>query len=74
MAMKKKMQRFGLEIRSFTGKDGTTYIVFRTSGGSFHTFAEVEAKQAARECGATHEGATRQMWEALWAYSADEPL
>ena len=65
MAMKKKMQRFGLEIRSFAGKDGT-YIVFRTSGGSFHTFAEVEAKQAAREGGAELEGTTRQMWESLW--------
>ena len=66
MAMKRKMQRFGLEIKSFTGKDGTTYIVFRTAGGSFHTFAEVEAKQASRECGVEREGTTRQMWESLW--------
>jgi hypothetical protein len=67
MAMKKKMQRFGLEIRSYAGRDGTTYIVFRTSGGSFHAFAEVEAKQAARECGVKREGTTRQMWESLWS-------
>jgi hypothetical protein len=29
-------------------------------------FAEVEAKQAARECGAAELANTRQMWESLW--------
>ena len=32
-------------------------------GTHFHVFAEVEAKQAARECGASRKGTTRQMWE-----------
>jgi hypothetical protein len=40
--------------------------VLRTLDGSFHTFVEVEAKQAARECGATEEANTRQMWESIW--------
>ena len=45
---------------------GDRFPVLRTLDGSFHTFVEVEAKQAARECGATDEGNTRQMWESIW--------
>jgi hypothetical protein len=40
--------------------------VFRSLEGSFHVFAEIEAKQAARECGAEELANTRQMWESLW--------
>lgn len=29
-------------------------------------FVEVEAKQAARECGAEEGANTRQMWESIW--------
>jgi hypothetical protein len=66
VALKAKRTGLGLELRSFTGKDGKTYLVFRTNRGSFHVFGEVEAKQAARECGATIERNTRTMWEGLW--------
>jgi hypothetical protein len=37
-----------------------------TSKGAFHVFGEVEAKEAARQCGATVEKNTRGMWESLW--------
>ena len=63
-----KSKRTGTELsmRTFHGKDGRSYLVFRTGAGSFHTFVETEAKQAARECGVPIEGTTRQMWTSLW--------
>lgn len=67
MAVKQKKQGFGLEMWTFQGQDGKSYLVFRTYDGAFHTFLEVEAKQAARECGAAEVGNTRQMWSALWS-------
>jgi hypothetical protein len=66
MAIKEKRRGLGLEMRSFEGKDGRTYLVFRTAGGSFHVFVEMEAKEAARQCGATKEANTRQMWAEVW--------
>jgi len=66
MRLKSKKVGVGLEIKSFVGRDCRSYIVFRTGRGSFHVFAEVEAKEAARQCGATSEGNTRTMWEAIW--------
>jgi hypothetical protein len=66
MAIKPKKTGLALEVRTFRGIDGTAYVVFRTAAGSFHTFQEVEAKAAARKCGARKEGTTRQIWESLW--------
>jgi len=66
MAIKEKRRGLNLEMRSFSGKDGRSYLVFHTAGGSFHVFCEVEAKNAARQCGATKEGNTRQMWSEVW--------
>lgn len=66
MPTKEKRRGLGLDIRSFQGSDGVTYIVFRTTKGSYHVFKEVEAKEASRLCGATVEGNTRQMWGSLW--------
>jgi hypothetical protein len=54
-------------MQSFEGKrDGKSYLVFRTSTNEYHAFVEVEAKDAARRCGATKEGNTRQMWAQVW--------
>jgi hypothetical protein len=66
MAMKKKREGFGLEMKTFSGKDGSSYLVFRTATGSFHAFLEVEAKEAARQCGAEEGHNTRSMWGTLW--------
>ena len=66
MALKSKRRDKALETRTFEGKDGRSYIVFRTPEGSFHTFAEVEAKEAARECGGQVKGNTRRMWQSIW--------
>jgi hypothetical protein len=61
-------KREGTQIgfKTFVGKDGTRYLVLRSLEGSFHVFVEIEAKQAARECGAAELVNTRQMWESLW--------
>jgi hypothetical protein len=64
--LKDKREGAGLQFKTFVGSDGTHYLVFRSLEGSFHVFAEVEAKQAARECGAAELANTRQMWESLW--------
>jgi hypothetical protein len=66
MPIKQKKRGLGMELRSFTGKDDRAYLVFRTARGTYHVFAEVEAKQAARECGASREGTTHQMWNEIW--------
>ena len=66
MALKPKQRHRILDVRTFDGTDGATYIVFRTRAGSFHTFREVQAKEAARQCGAMRKGTTRQMWESIW--------
>ena len=66
MPAKDKRHGFGLDIRSFQGRDGENYIVFKTTKGSYHVFQEVEAKEAARQCGAAIAGNTRRLWGKLW--------
>ncbi len=61
-----KRAGFGLEAKTFSGESGTTYIVFRSAEGSFHVFAEVEAKEAARDCGAAIGHNTRSEWKSIW--------
>ena len=64
--LKEKKHGASLEIRTFHGEDDRSYLVIRTTKGSYHVFKEVEAKQAARDCGATVEDNTRRMWEQVW--------
>ena len=66
MEIKPKKQGLGLEMKTFKGQNGESYLVYRTKGGGYHAFLEVEAKQAARECGSLKEGNTRQMWSDIW--------
>jgi len=46
-------------------------LVFRTLEGSFHAFVEVEAKEAARDCGVAEGANTRTMWESIWNQPGD---
>ena len=48
--------------------EGNPYLVTKLDDGSFHVFAEIESKQAARDCGVEDDGKmnTRQMWAKLW--------
>lgn len=66
MVVKGKRRGFEIDLKSFTGRDRRSYLVFRAPSGSYHAFVEVEAKEAARQCGATREGNTRQMWGDVW--------
>ena len=70
MKSKAKRKGLGLEMRTFSGISGTSYLVFRTRAGSFHVFEEVEAKEAAQDCGAQRENNTRFMWNKLWKKSS----
>ena len=63
---KAKRSGAGLETRSFTGESGASYVVFRTARNAYHVFVEVEAKEAARDCGGPATGTTAQMWSDIW--------
>jgi hypothetical protein len=68
--MKEKATRkragVGLETRMFNGRN-SSYMVFRTKRGGYHVFIEVEAKQAAVDCGAPKGGNTQAMWDGVWS-------
>jgi hypothetical protein len=64
--IKEKVQGTGLEMKVCRGRDNNIYLIFKTQQGSYHALIEVEAKQAARECGSSQEAHTRTMWKAIW--------
>jgi hypothetical protein len=64
--LKEKREGTQIGFKVFVGADGNRYLVFRSLEGSFHVFAEVEAKEAARQCGSEELPNTRLMWESLW--------
>lgn len=57
---------YPLDIKTFEGDSGETYLVFRNHNDEFHVFAEVQAKEAAMDCGAPDEGNTQHRWRTLW--------
>jgi hypothetical protein len=61
-----KRKGSGLEMMTIEGDSGTTYLVLRTGKGSYHVFAEVEAKEAAIDCGNSKDANTRARWKELW--------
>jgi len=54
-----------VEIRTFDGEKGR-YLVMTAGDGKFHVFVEVEAKEAAKDCGCETRGHTSAMWKELW--------
>jgi hypothetical protein len=59
-----------VEMRTFHGSKGH-YFVIKTDG-KFHVFLEVEAKQAAWDCGCElRKGHTNKLWTERW--NATEP-
>jgi len=60
-----KRRGFGLAMKTFQDREGHCYIVFRSSNGSFHVFAEVNAKDAGEKITGRREN-TRIMWGKLW--------
>ncbi len=63
--LRPKRRGYGLEVKTFKGGSGRSYLVFRTPDGSFHVFEEVEAKAAAKDCGGKGRN-TREMWRSIW--------
>jgi hypothetical protein len=57
---------YPLEVKTFEGESGHTYLVFRDHDDEFHVFTEVQAKEAAMDCGATDEGNTQHRWRQIW--------
>jgi hypothetical protein len=68
--LKDNREGTSLAFKTFVAADGTRFLDFRSLEGSFHIFAEMEAKLAARDCGAEEFGNTRQMWDSLWEKQA----
>jgi len=66
----KKRVAFGIEMRTFTGKSGTKYLTFKTPRGSYHTFSEVIARDAAADCG-SDQGTSNQRWAKLFKGRVD---
>lgn len=67
--IKLKREGYSLEFRTFESGNGkNTYLVFKEKDGSYHTFVEVEAKDAAIHCGSEldREEITRKHWDELW--------
>ncbi|HUE11923.1 MAG TPA: hypothetical protein VMQ54_13320 [Steroidobacteraceae bacterium] len=67
---KSKKQGAGLEIKTFKGKTGDTYVVYRTPAPSsnlhrYHVFVEVEAKAAGKDCGGNG-ATTHHVWRSIW--------
>ncbi len=60
-----KRSGLGLSFKTFIGASGKSYLVFQTPKGAYHVFAETEAKEAARDCGAKS-GNTREQWKSIW--------
>ncbi len=44
------------------------YLFFKTPQGSYHTFLEVAAKDAAKDCGVTITGNTRQLCKEICGF------
>ncbi len=67
MKISKKRAGFNLQMKTVNGQKGT-YLFFKTPNGSYHTFLEVAAKDAAKDCGATGNGNTRQLCKEICGF------
>ena len=56
----------GLEAKTFKGKSGRIYLVFKTLEGGFHTFVETQAKDAGCRIVGHNVRETRRDWRSLW--------
>ena len=64
-----KRDGYALEMKTFKSSDGkNSYLIFKESDGKYHSFVEVEAKDAAIHCGSqlSRDETTRQHWDSLW--------
>jgi hypothetical protein len=64
--MHPKRRGFQLESRTFHTPDKRVILVFKTPQGSYHTFCEMAAKDAAKELNPKAQGNTRAIWDKIW--------
>ncbi len=64
--MHPKRRGFELESRTFHTPDKRVILVFKTPQGSYHTFFEMAAKDAAKALNPTAQGNTRSIWDKIW--------
>jgi len=67
MKISKKRRGFNLQMKTVSGQKGA-YLFLRTPYGSYHTFLEVAARDAARDCGAPNKGNTRQLCKRICSF------
>jgi hypothetical protein len=64
---------YEMGMRTFVGKSGINYLVFKAPDGSYHTYTEIVARDAARDCGAVGDDMnTRNLWGQLWNDEKDK--
>jgi hypothetical protein len=64
--MHPKRRGFELESRTFITPDKRVILVFKTPQGSYHTFFEMAAKDAAKALNPKAHGTTRSIWDEIW--------
>ncbi len=60
MKITKKRKGYGLQMKTIDSPKGK-YLFLKTPNGSYHTFVEVAAKEAAKDCGVSGAGDTRKL-------------
>ena len=56
-----KREGVKLGLATVRGESGQTYLVLKATKGSYHVFAEVDAKEAGRDCRGSGSN-TRTVW------------
>lgn len=67
MKITKKRTGGNLQMKTVDGNKGK-YLFLKTPQGSYHTFLEVADKDAAKDCGATTTGNTRQLCKEICGF------
>ena len=65
---KTKKEPYRVQIKTFKGGKGN-YLVMTAGDGKYHVFVEVEAKEAATDCGCKldpRKSNPTKMWNELW--------
>ena len=65
--IKPKTKNLAVACKTFTGKSGITYLVFRGAKEA-HVFTEVSSRRAAIDCGATQKRGVHAVnrWKEIW--------
>ena len=69
MAIVKKRAGYELQMATKIGNSGNKYLFIKDTYGAYHVFIEIEAKTAAKDCGAETIGKnTRQTCAAVCGF------